>query len=67
MKPLTEWTDEELWDRITDLDHRREYMGELLRRERDRCAGECASVAAETYSDRDEIARECEQRIRGLQ
>jgi hypothetical protein len=42
-------------------------VDELLRRERDRCAGECASVAAETYSDRDEIAIECEQRIRGLQ
>jgi hypothetical protein len=45
MKPLSEWTVEELWDRITDLDHRREYMSELLRRERVRCARACGDVA----------------------
>ena len=61
MKPLTEWTTDELsecllWS-LTEFDAALYF--ELIRRERERCAAECDSVATAA-------ARECAIRIRRL-
>ena len=81
MKPLTEWTEAELRGFVlspAQLVGKCDYLDELLRRERERCAKECRSWAADMRATWDAQANrwahqqaagaeECEHRIRGLQ
>lgn len=75
MKPLSEWTDDELRHCLiydTDLDHGplESVLAELLRCDRERCAAECDTVAIEAESGADyegsHWAYECGKRIRAL-
>lgn len=75
MKPLTEWTTEELtaemvrYTVIRGNHLRRDMLAELLRRERERCAKECEAVADDHWatSESEQAAKQIAARIRGLQ
>jgi len=74
MKPLTEWTTEELieWLEIDSGTHRRAALAELLRRERGRCAAECLRDVSEVEAESDTAhvaswLRTAADRIRGMQ
>jgi len=78
VKPLNEWTDEEIveWLDIDAGGGRRAALAELLRRERDRCAAACREVVQERRSydfpthkffwSEAAGAEECEHRIARL-
>lgn len=66
MKPLSEWTAEEVsaegdyWATLTsDREGFREWLAEVLRRERERCAAVCDALAA-SYRALCETDDECE-------
>lgn len=67
MKPLTEWTTDELRGELYDCGSQfDEALAELLRRERERCADECERIGGEYRYDYAQSAYRAATAIRGL-